>query len=1153
MPGFSPSHDRVRTVARHVTPCSVSSCAGKILIRKVLVANRGEIAIRICQAARELGIRTVAVYTGADAESLHVRCADESVLLSSQAGYLNIKAIVDAARDTGADAVHPGYGFLSEEPSFVRSCEDVGLVFIGPTADVVELFGDKAAAKRFASSLGVPIPRGSEFSVESPQEVLQAIESSGVQFPIILKAISGGGGRGIRVVFDKDAIPRAFDACTAEAKSATGHQDVYFEEMLTSSRHIEVQVFGDACGNYVHLFERDCSAQFRRQKVLEMAPAPRLSDDVRSRLHQYALLLAQGCKYRGAGTFEFLVQGNRVVFIEGNPRIQVEHTVTEEAVGIDLVQLQLRVASGFTLHDIGLHQRHLKVTSFSMQARIYMTRGGFIGAYQEPAGRGIRVESCCYSGYRPPQAYDPLLAKIVASTPMPQDQQGGFEAARIRLRGALLDLHVGGTVEINLGQLMALLEAPEFVKQEITTSFLDQAGFESVTVPVAGRARLLDGAANNVGAELRADRTNQLDHDNNPTAPSDGQILQLRSPCHAQVVGIKVEVGEFIRAGQEVATVISMKMEHVITSAHGGVIQEVRVREGDGVNEGDSLVLIQVDSGEPTAPLGKAEDSASSEGKIRADLAEVLERRRKTTDAWRLEHDAGFVEKLARRHSRGSRSARENIAALCDADSFVELGRLLIAQQRRRRSLENLIEKTPGDGLVAGFGSVNSALFGKSRARIAVASYDYTVLAGTQGLANHMKCDRLVQLATEQRVPMVWFCEGGGGRPGDTDGGGMLGAGLVTPLWANLSRLSALVPLVGLTAGRCFAGNAAVLGCCDVVIAVEGSNIGMGGPAMIEGGGLGKVLPEQIGPISVQRANGVVDIVEQTETEAVEVAKKYLGYFQGPLPSEFGGECADQQRLRHLVPENRLRVYDMRPIIQTVVDTGSLLELRREYGVGIISGLARIDGRPLGILANNPLHLGGAVDGDAALKASRFMKLCDAFGLPIVAFCDTPGFMVGIPSEANAAVRKVCSMFVTGASLSVPYITVVTRRAYGLGGQAMAGGAFMGKHGLCLAWPTGEFGPMGLEGAVHLGFRKELDKAFADGAENGKAARKILFEKILKDLHERGKAVNNAMTFELDDVIDPAETRDVVLKSLEQIPREVPKTWQRRRPCVDTW
>eukprot|EP00933_Yihiella_yeosuensis_P041431 TRINITY_DN35821_c0_g1_i1.p1 TRINITY_DN35821_c0_g1~~TRINITY_DN35821_c0_g1_i1.p1 ORF type:complete len:434 (+),score=86.63 TRINITY_DN35821_c0_g1_i1:172-1302(+) len=376
----------------------------------------------------------------------------------------------------------------------------------------------------------------------------------------------------------------------------------------------------------------------------------------------------------------------------------------------------------------------------------------------------------------------------------------------------------------------------------------------------------------------------------------------------------------------------------------------------------------------------------------------------------------------------------------------------------------------------------------------------------------------------------------------------MAGAGLGTPLWASLCKLSGLVPLIGLTSGRCFAGNAAILGCCDVVIATEGSNIGMGGPAMIEGGGLGKVKPEEIGPVEVQKRNGVVDVVVSDEAAAVAVAKQYLSYFQGSLPDT--GKCADQRLLRQLVPENRLRVYEMRNVIETLVDSTSFLELRQYFGVGMITGLARIGGRALGILANNPLHLSGAIDADAALKGSRFLKLCDAFGLPILFLCDTPGFMVGLQSEENAAVRKVCNLFLTGASISVPYFTIVTRKAYGLGGQAMGAGAFMGRSVFSISWPSGEFGGMGLEGAVQLGFRKELEEASKESA----SAREALYNSLVASLYEHGKALNDAMMLELDDVIDPAESRDIILAALRSMPDEGSKRrWTRRRPCIDSW
>ena len=467
----------------------------------------------------------------------------------------------------------------------------------------------------------------------------------------------------------------------------------------------------------------------------------------------------------------------------------------------------------------------------------------------------------------------------------------------------------------------------------------------------------------------------------------------------------------------------------------------------------------------------------------------------------------------ARRHAQGSRSARENIADLCDEGSFIEYGALAIAAQTRRRSLDDLVANTPADGMVTGMGSINAAQFGEERSRAVVMSYDATVLAGTQGARNHAKTDRMLGIALQQKLPVVLFAEGGGGRPGDTDT--PVVAGLHVHTFAAYAALSGQVPVVGITHGRCFAGNAALLGCSDVIIATRASCIGMGGPAMIEGGGLGVFRPEQVGPSSVQHANGVIDVLVEDEAEAVAAARHYLSFFQGRTAD---WTAPDTRVLRHVVPENRLRAYDTRAAMAHLVDEGSLLMLRTGFGAGIHTALARIEGRPVGLMANNPSHLGGAIDADAADKAARFMQLCNAHGLPIVSLVDTPGFMVGPEIEKTAQVRHVSRLFVTAAKLRVPYFSVVLRKGYGLGAMGMTAGSFHAPV-FNVAWPTGEFGAMGLEGAVRLGFRKELE-ALPEGAE-----RNALFDRLLAQQYAHGEAMHMAGTLEIDAVIDPADTR----------------------------
>lgn len=591
-------------------------------------------------------------------------------------------------------------------------------------------------------------------------------------------------------------------------------------------------------------------------------------------------------------------------------------------------------------------------------------------------------------------------------------------------------------------------------------------------------------------------------------------------------MSVDVGVGDVVRVGQQLVVLESMKMEHVVAAATAGLVTDVLIHVGDTVMPGDPLAVVDEDQHVVAEGAAVRADDVDLDH-VRADLAEVLER-----------HDVGLdhrrPEAVERRRARGQRTARENVADLVDDGSFVEYAPLVVAAQRRRRSMEELIARTPADGLVGGVGTIGG------HPAIAV-SYDYTVLAGTQGLWNHEKKDRLFELAERQRLPIVFFTEGGGGRPGDTDGSGV--AGLDCLAFNYFARLSGLVPLVGVNSGYCFAGNAAILGCCDVIIATASSNIGMGGPAMIEGGGLGAYEPTAIGPMDVQVANGVVDVAVADEAEAVAVAKRYLAYFTDREQTEWS--CADQRALRHLIPENRLRAYDVRTVIDALCDDGSALELRRGWGHGMITALARVEGRALGIVANNPSHLGGAIDADAADKGARFLQLCDAYDLPVVFLCDTPGFMVGPEHEALAAVRHVSRLFVTGANLTVPFGTIVLRKGYGLGAQAMAGGSFKAPL-FCVGWPTSEFGGMNLEGAVRLGQRRELD-AIEDPVERERA-----YGEMVERMYQHGKGLNMASHHEIDDVIDPADSRRWITTMLRSAPPPTAREGK-KRPNVDTW
>lgn len=574
----------------------------------------------------------------------------------------------------------------------------------------------------------------------------------------------------------------------------------------------------------------------------------------------------------------------------------------------------------------------------------------------------------------------------------------------------------------------------------------------------------------------------------------------------ATVVQLCVAPGDAVGAGALLAIVEAMKMEHELRAPAPGRVVALRVAVGELVAEGDTLCELGPDAQAGTGHPPVADDPALMPD---ARLAQSLARHALTLDAAR-------PQAMARRHALGLRSARENIADLCAPGSFVEYGALAYAAQEQRRPREELIRQTPADGIVTGVGEVDAGSAGEpARRRCAVLAYDATVLAGTQGFRSHQKTDRLLQIAAEQRLPLVLFAEGGGGRPGDSDL--PIVAGLHVGTFAALGRLAGRAPTIGIAAGRCFAGNAALLGACDLVIATRASNIGMGGPAMVEGGGLGVFAPEAIGPSEVQQANGVIDVLVDDEAQAVAAARRCLGFWQGPSP-DWHTDRDDGAALRTLLPAQRNRVYDMRALLQRLVDHDSLIELQPGYGATLITVLARLEGRPLALVASNPAHLGGAVDAEAAQKLARFWQLADAWGLPIVSLIDTPGFMVGPEEEARGHVRHASRLFVAGARLRVPKVALVVRRAFGLGAMALAGG---GLHETLAtaAWPSAEFGAMGLEGAVKLGYRKELE------AQPEGAPRQALFERLLAEQVERGQAIRMAETLEIDAVIDPADSR----------------------------
>ena len=1096
---------------------------------KCLIANRGEIAVRVIRTAASLGIETVAVYSPDDAGALHTQLADKAVQLKGAgvAAYLDVAGIVEVAKAEGCDAVHPGYGLLAESAELSAACEAAGLTFVGPSADTLAQLGDKVQARDLARANGLPLIEGSAV-LDSEQDAMAFLASLDGA-PGILKAVAGGGGRGMRIVQQADDIPTAFAQAAAEAQSAFGDGSLYMERYLPSARHIEVQIAGDG-RSVAHLWERDCTIQRRHQKLIELAPAPNLAPGVRRRILEAAVRLGEAAGYRGLGTIEFLldasVEGDDApfFFIECNPRIQVEHTVTEEITGLDLVDMQFRLASGATVAECGLDMLPVPVAS-AIQLRLnaesmgadgsVRPAGGTLTRFDAPGGPGIRVDSHGFAGYATNPQFDSLLAKLIVRR---ADQD--WPALMRQAHRALGEFAIGG-IETNQTYLRALLSNNALPGWQVDTRFVDREGPSLVAAASADtglRASPTQVVTTNAPATVQAE------------AP-EGTVGAV-APLQGLLVSVAVSDGDKVAVGQEVAVLEAMKMQHGVTAPVAGTVRLVAADIGGVLDEGAAVLFIEPSAGAAASDASAAEIDLDY---IRPDLAELHERINKT-----LDHERQAA--VAKRHKLGFRTARENVSDLCDDGSFMEYGQMVLAAQRNRRELDDLIANTPGDGMVAGFGAINGDQFDETTSRAAVLAYDYTVLAGTQGYFNHKKTDRVLELADKWHVPVMFFTEGGGGRPGDTDVRNVSATGLDVKTFATFAASSGAAPRVAINNGRCFAGNAVIFGCADVTIATRSSAIGMGGPAMIEGGGLGTYAPDEVGPIEVQANNGVVDLVADDEAHAVAQAKQLLSYFQGNTDN---WTCADQRKLRHVIPEDRKRVYDMRDAISLIADEGSVLELRRGYGRGMITSLVRIEGRAFGLFANDPHHLGGAIDAEASEKAGRFMQLCDAFGIPLLSLCDTPGFMVGPDHEELATVRRASSMLVTGASISVPLFMICLRKGYGLGAQAMAGGSFTSPVFL-ISWPTGEYGGMGLEGAVRLGYSKEL--AAAESPE----ARDALFEKLLAAYYEHGKALSVSTLHEIDAVIDPIETRKWIINGIRTVPVEAASR-QRRRPFVDTW
>jgi len=1101
----------------------------------VYVANRGLVATRVTRACRELDVGVVGSYEASDAQALWVRALDSAVPLPGKgaSAYTDIQEHVKAALKHNAKYVHPGIGFLSESAEFAAAVAGAGLVFIGPSPRALALFGDKQKTCELAARIGIPVLSLGQVHGHG---ALSPEQRSAL--PLIFKSVSGGGGLGLRVVTSEADAQQAYARCVSESGGSFGQVAVVIaERFLADARHIEVQVVGDGAA-FMAFGTRDCSVQRRFQKLVEIAPAPHVPATTLDALTASAVALVKAAAYVGVATVEFLVPRTRpheFFLLEVNPRLQVEHTVTEQVYGVDLVHLQLKLARGLRLGEAWPHAAPPRPNGVAVQLRVngetmlatpsgpmVVASSGVVAALDLPRGPGVRVESHAHAGYSPPPHFDSLLALVIV-------QGDDWAAAVRRVRAALAQTRVLG-LDTNLALLRAVCAHAAFVRGDVATRFVDEH-LDALTL-----AATASGVADAFPPPAPSSPLLSLSSTEGEASEEAGAV---KAPMACVVVSLAVGEGALVRPGQELCVVSALKMEHAVHAPVGGSamlrVATLCCQPGDALARGQTVLRL-VEEG----ALAHCEPDAANMGNAAASDLEPL---RKLVEARRLALDDTSRPKKTTRPP-GRLTARAIFSRVFDSlepPQYFEMGALAVAYGMPGADVRL---DTAGDAFLCARGSVNGM-------RAMVCAYDYTVLAGTQGLVGHRKMDRAFEQALAMRLPVLLFAEGGGGRASDFG----LGSGLDCHAFTLFAKLRLQVPLVSVVSGYCFAGNATLVGGSDVVVATREASIGMGGPAMIEGGGLGVVAPENVGPAPMHwRGNGCVDVLVDTDEDAVTMGKKLLGLFQ-LATARLTGRCeapANQERLRSTVPANRLRSFDVRGVIDVLFDAKSVVELKKHWGPSIATCLATLGGVPVGVIANDNRFSSGAIDADAAEKAARFVDMCSAFGLALVSLVDTPGFLVGVEAEKRGLVRRAGDMFAALARSRVPMAAVVLRKSYGLGAMAMTGGS-MKEPALCVAWPTSEFGGMQFEGAVRLGFREVV------------ANDEDMFKTLVAKAYENGSAMRIAQVFEVDDgtslpaqcvssanvrramrlfyfkVIDPASTRNVLLGFVQGVAAVPPR------------
>mmetsp|Transcript_34247 Transcript_34247/g.67426 ORF Transcript_34247/g.67426 Transcript_34247/m.67426 type:complete len:1185 (-) Transcript_34247:312-3866(-) len=1157
----APVAPRIQRRMHNLAPMLCAASAGSPPFNKLLVANRGEIAIRIFKACKALGVKTVAVYAAPDKDSLHVSTADEAFLLPLPEGqaiapYLQIEQVLKVAKDCGADAIHPGYGFLAESAEFSAACRAANVKFVGPTAETITLFGDKTAAKNLAIENKVPVAAGSQV-LQSGAEAVKFVKDNKVPYPILIKACYGGGGRGQKLTWNEEELLAGFESCSKEALLTFGDGACFVEEFVQGARHIEVQVLADEQGNVVTLYERDCSVQLRNQKVVEVAPARDMCAELRDGLHNCAKTMAAKAKYWNAGTVEFLVMGElsdpatRYIFLEMNPRIQVEHTITEEVTKVDIVQAQIRIAAGASLPDLAITQDAHKVIKaphhgWSMQLRITLMPGkeGVLTVYEPPTGAGLRVDSGVCQGRTPSSQYDPMIAKLIVSV----DPGKTFEDCIAKSLAALSAFKIEG-VKLNLFVLENILNHPDFAANKILTTFMTEN--QSILFKVGGVKK-------SKGKKKKKKATKD------PVL----QTLAVESPFPGQVTEVLVRPGDKCKAGQVLVVVSAMKMLNEITSPVDGDVKEVTAVKDTQIDEGQKLCVV-----EGFAPADEEEDdedddqprkaAAASGGagfpsqlyttawfsdentvhnSSKPSSAKIKSKVKVGDDTFkrRVEHNTKMLEEYHRRlkvvsegggekyvkthRKRGKMLPRERINMIIDEGTkFLELSALAAWGQYGG--------KIHSAAMVCGIGVVHGV-------ECMFLVNDATVKGGVFWPETAKKQLRAQEIAQTNHLPCIYLVDGGGANLGGGKGSASEGSAAQFVMgglqFKNQAVMSSMkIPQISAVLGKCTAGGAYIPAMSDESVIVKGNgSIYLGGPPLVKAATGEDADEESLGGAAMHTGkSGVADHMANTEEEALKKVRQIVEHLARrprhvlpmapPEPPAYSPE-----ELLGIIPEDNKFPYDVREVIARIVDGSRFHEFKPRYGPTLVTGFAHVHGFPIGIVANN-----GMLFSESAIKGTHFIQVCGQRGIPLVFLHNITGFMVGTVYEQGGIAKDGAKMIMAVSCAPVPKISIVLGGSHGAGNYAMCGPAFDPR--FTFLWPNSKISVMGGKQAadvITIVKDKQLKREGKPPLSD--KMKKMMQAPIIKQFEAGSTAYDSTRAVFDDGIIDPRDTRDVLAQAI---------------------